>query len=147
MNRSHVGAVLTLVVGLAIGDIYGSVFQTHASAASLTPCKKVVAPSHPAPSASHRVLVTVQGSDNKQTANFHASGAFTISWHTALQDTSMGSGFISMELDSAQGDELDLVLNTTKPTRDSTIEHADCSHGCYFKISEVNMKYFVQATQ
>ncbi len=152
MTRTRLLPALTLACGLGVGTLFGSTLVSHASAAVLAACgvpthhaAPVVKPKPAQPAV--RILTKLTGSDNQQTDTFTASGPFAVVWHTSLQDASVGSGFFGVELDDASGTMLDVVANSAKAGDGHTIEHADCSHGCYFKVTAANVDYTMVAGQ
>ncbi len=122
------------------------VYRTHVVTKTIV---KTVQAAAPAPTATPttQTLFDLSGSDNKQSDTFTAQGPFVVAWNTSYTDSTLGSGAFSIELDDAQGNELDLISNTSNATKDQTTEHADCSKGCYIKVSSVNMDWRTAAFQ
>jgi hypothetical protein len=123
-----------------------TVYRTHVVTRTVV---KTVQAAAPAPTATPTIqtLFNLSGSDNKQSDTFTAQGPFVVAWDASYTDSTLGSGEFSIELDDAQGNELDLIANTSHATKDETTEHADCSHGCYIKVSAVNMDWQTDAVQ
>jgi len=99
--------------------------------------------SPPAAAPGSNTALDLSDNASKETGNFKAASPFPIYWSTSYEDKSQGSGLLAVELYSADGTYQDLVVNTTEPQSDHTLEHADCSGGCYLKISADNMKYHI----
>jgi len=97
----------------------------------------------PPPPPGRNIALDLSDNASKETGNFKAASPFPIYWSTSYEDKSQGSGILSVELYSADGTYQDLVVNTTEPQSDHTLEHADCSGGCYLKISDDNMRYHI----
>jgi hypothetical protein len=86
-------------------------------------------------------LVNLSGDQDTQSDDFTTSGEFRVSWSADVEDTNVGFGFFSADLYSAGGDLLDSIASTTQSGANTFTEHADCSDGCYIKVSASNMPY------
>jgi hypothetical protein len=92
-------------------------------------------------------LVHLAGDQNTESDTFTANGPFTISWSASVEDTTDRTmRLFALELYSASGQYLDLVANTTRGGSNTFAEHADCSGGCYFKVTRDNMSYDITAS-
>ena len=132
MVKVRVVRTVVKVVKVPVVSTVVKIVRVMVAAPTVTPT--VVAPD--------AVLIRTSGTDNKQTNTFTADGPFTLSWDARKTDT---SGLFSVELHSASGQEFDLPVNTTDPGRNITIEHADCSSGCYLKITSDTVTYSIVA--
>lgn len=90
--------------------------------------------------------VTVQhfsGHDNQQTETFHAGDTWRIVWTAKVNDPSIGAGNFSIELNTSDGQLVDLVANTSS-TGGATYNAHTGSGDFYLKIDALFMDYDVQ---
>jgi len=134
---------------LVMGIFIGINMAPHGSLAAV-PCVSKPNPSHhtaPRPhptkhaSAAPKYVLDVSGSSDKQTNTFRVSGQFSIGWNAQLQDSSIGQLAFGIEIDNADGSMVDVIGPMMNSTRDVSVEHADCSKGCYLKITASNANY------
>ena len=146
--RSALLVLAGIIVGLAIGSQVRGVVAGSSPCAfpTVTPATfSIKATATPSPKKTN-VLLMIDGSGDKQSAIFTAPGAITIHWTTTLADAQIGTEVFNIEINSRSGEFLDQI-STQKPGTDSSIEHVDCSNGCYLKITDLWANYKIVVTK